>query len=233
MPAAGQRAVSEVVGTVLLFGFLVIAFSVYQGIVIPEQNQTAEFEHNLAVQKSVQELRNAVRRTASLGAEESVTLTLSASYPNRFLAVNPGGSVGVLQTESLGSITLRNATALDPEVAERPEDLVRADFLELLHFRRHPRHRCFRVKDRRKPLAIRWRGGGHQGLQQAASRHGIVPIESTQGPDRGQSGCLANRYAGAGGGIHSGQCQWGLLRECRFHPDAQQGVHRMVQAEAH
>lgn len=105
-------------GTVLLFGFVIITFSIYQGIVVPEQNKAIEFEHNVEAQGSVQDLRNAIRRTASVGAEESVSIKFAASYPPRFIAMNPGGSSGSLQTESLGSITIRNISAEEAGVAK-------------------------------------------------------------------------------------------------------------------
>jgi hypothetical protein len=113
-----ERGISEVMGTVLIFGFVVILFSIYQGVVVPQQNQAIEFEHNVDAQGSVQDLRNAIRRTASVGADESVSLKLSASYPPRFIAINPGGSAGSVRTESLGSITLRNISADDAGVAK-------------------------------------------------------------------------------------------------------------------
>lgn len=118
MPVEGGRAVSEVIGAVLIFGLLVTTFTIYQGIIIPEQNRTVEFEHNLAVQGVMQDLRNAIRHTAMAATEESISIQLAASYPQRFIAINPGGSAGNIRSESLGTITVKNVTAADRETAD-------------------------------------------------------------------------------------------------------------------
>ena len=115
---AADRAASEVIGAVLVFSFLVVSFAVYQGVVVPEQNRSVEFEHNQQVQRSMQELRNAVRATAATGAEEAVSISLGADYPRRTLAINPGVSTGSLGTARLGSLVVENVTATDPEVAD-------------------------------------------------------------------------------------------------------------------
>lgn len=113
-----DRAASEVVGAVLVFSFLVIAFSVYQGIVIPDQNRAVEIEHNQAVQESMQDLRNAIRQTASTGSEAAVSVRLGADYPRRTVGINPGVSGGSLQTVPLGAIVVENVTATEPEVRD-------------------------------------------------------------------------------------------------------------------
>ena len=113
-----DRAVSEVIGAILVFAFLVITFSIYQGVVIPQQNRAIEFDHNQAAQESMQDLRNAVRQTAATGSGASVSVALGAAYPDRTLAVNPGVSAGTLHTAPLGTITVRNVTATDAETAD-------------------------------------------------------------------------------------------------------------------
>ena len=113
-----DRAASEVVGAVIVFSFLVIAFSVYQGVVIPDQNRAVEIAHNQAVQESMQDLRNAVRGTASTGAEAAVSVRLGADYPRRTVGINPGVSGGSLQTVPLGGLRVENVTATDPEVRD-------------------------------------------------------------------------------------------------------------------
>lgn len=118
MVPADHRAVSEVVGAVIIFAFLVISFSIYQGIVIPQQNRASEFQHNQNAQESIQDLRNAIRQTAATASEQSVSITLGATYPQRVVGINPGASAGSIQTEELGTITLRNITATEPETAD-------------------------------------------------------------------------------------------------------------------
>lgn len=118
MPGNDERAASEVIGAVIIFAFLVITFAIYQGVVIPQQNRSVEFEHNQAVQVSMQDLRNAIRQTATAGAEASVSIALGADYPRRVLGLNPGITAGSLQTESMGAVTVDNVTATDSEVAQ-------------------------------------------------------------------------------------------------------------------
>jgi len=115
-----DRGVSEVVGFILIFAMLVIAFTVYQGIVVPDQNRQVEFQHNLAVQGQLQDLRNAIVTTASTGSGQAVSVTLGATYPRRSIAKNLGVSGGSIQTSEAGSGGLRigNARALDPETRD-------------------------------------------------------------------------------------------------------------------
>ena len=114
---AGDRGVSEVVGFILVFGMLVIAFTVYQGIVVPDQNRQVEFQHNQAVHGQLQDLRNAIVTTAATGSGQAVSVTLGASYPRRAIALNLGVSGGSLQTTDAGSgsIRIENVRAIDGE----------------------------------------------------------------------------------------------------------------------
>ena len=91
----GDQGVSEVIGFILVFGLLVIAFIVYQGIVVPDQNHQAEFQHNQQVQRQLQDLRNAIVTTAATGSGQAVSVTLGATYPRRTIAQNLGVSGGM------------------------------------------------------------------------------------------------------------------------------------------
>jgi len=116
----GDRAVSEVVGFILIFGMLVTAFTVYQGIVVPDQNRQVEFQHNQEVQGQMQDLRNAIIRTAATGSGEAVSLRLGANYPRRTIAMNLGVSSGQLSTRDIGGsgVTIDNVRALDSETRD-------------------------------------------------------------------------------------------------------------------
>ena len=114
----GDRGVSEVMGFILVFGMLVIAFTVYQGIVVPDQNRQVEFQHNQEVQGQLQDLRNAILSTASTGSGQAVSVTLGATYPKRTIAQNLGVSGGSVQTVSADAIRLSNARALDGETRD-------------------------------------------------------------------------------------------------------------------
>lgn len=114
---AVDRGVSEVIGFILIFGFLVASFTIYQGLIVPEQNRAVEFEHNKEVQGDVQGLRNAIVETAATGTGRSVSIDMGATYPTRTIAQNLGFSAGAVRTEEVGTgnIHLENAEALDSE----------------------------------------------------------------------------------------------------------------------
>jgi hypothetical protein len=109
------RGVTVQVGAVLLLGLVVISLSLYQVQVVPSQNAQVEFDHSQQVQSDVQELRNALQRTAATGSGQPTTVALGTRYPARVVAVNPPPASGSLRTEPAGSVAVANATALDPD----------------------------------------------------------------------------------------------------------------------
>lgn len=109
------------VGAILLFGFLIVAFSTYQAVVVPQQNEEVEFEHNLDAQSKMVELRGSLLRAGSTGDGYPVSVRLGTTYPARLIAVNPGPSSGSLRTVSIGGgadLNVTNARALDGETAD-------------------------------------------------------------------------------------------------------------------
>jgi hypothetical protein len=99
-----------VVGTVILFGFLVIALSLYQVQVVPTENANVEFEHSQSVEDDFGELRNDILRAGSTGSAGSTQVRLGTRYPTRTLFINPPPVSGSIETEATGSIRVRNAT---------------------------------------------------------------------------------------------------------------------------
>mgnify|MGYP000138557535 CR=1 FL=1 len=113
-----NRAVSEVLGFILIFGFLVISWTVYQGVIVPEQNREVELNHNQQVQNQLQDLRNSILTNAYSGTKQTVSVNLGASYPDRTLTVNLGVSAGAIGTvEYDGSNQIRIANAESPSEA--------------------------------------------------------------------------------------------------------------------
>lgn len=94
-----DRAVSTVIGAVLLFGFLIIMLTIYQSTVVPAENQHVEFDHSVVVQNDMLELRNAILRSDAQGRTTYATVTLGTRYPDRLFAVNPPPPTGTLRTE--------------------------------------------------------------------------------------------------------------------------------------
>jgi len=109
-----ERGQALQVGAVLLFGILVILFTVWQAFVIPDQNERVEFSHNQEVQSEMVELRGAVVSTADATTPASPSLRLGVQFPNRLLFINPTPAAGTLRTVSLGNETIGigNVTAI-------------------------------------------------------------------------------------------------------------------------
>lgn len=139
-----ERAQSTLVGFILLFGILVIAFSSYQAVVVPNQNAEVEFNHNQDVQTDMQELRNSLVDVRSVerieeGEYEIVSehrparVRLGTQYPARLIALNPPNPAGSLQTDDPSSgVTIENAEVTNADAfvveSDRVEELVEDDF---------------------------------------------------------------------------------------------------------
>lgn len=106
-----DRAVSEVIGTILIFGLLVLTLTLFQTLGVPAANHEVEFKHNLDVQ---QDMRNVFGVIAQTGADSSasVEVTTGARYPSRFVLLNPPDPAGRLTTQDrAGNVILSNVTA--------------------------------------------------------------------------------------------------------------------------
>lgn len=108
-----DRGVSELAGAVLIFAALIITLSAYQAVVVPAQNERAEFDHNQRLQSDMQNLRQAILNAPSRESSETVTVELGLRYPSRQILVNPAPPAGTLRTENVSSsgpnITIDNA----------------------------------------------------------------------------------------------------------------------------
>ncbi len=122
MTRGEERGVAPVIGFILVFSFLIIAFTIYQGVLVPDQNRQAEFDHNQIVQDRLQEIRNAIVAAATTGTGRSVTLPLGADYPTRTLARNLGFSGGMLRTTNISDdtrgIMIHNISPTDEETTD-------------------------------------------------------------------------------------------------------------------
>ncbi|QLH81418.1 DUF7289 family protein [Halosimplex pelagicum] len=109
--SSADRAVSPVVGAVLVFGLLVLLLSVLQATAVPALNQQTEFRHSERVQSDVVDLAAAVDRTAATGVEQTVRIEAGLRYPVRPLFVNPGPASGTVRTAERRSVVVANAVA--------------------------------------------------------------------------------------------------------------------------
>lgn len=114
----GERAVSPIIGAVLLLGIAITALALYQVTTVPQQNHATEFEHNQQVQDELSELRVSIHETASANRHSSTSVKLGTEYQSRVLAINPPPARGSLETIEYGPdspVTISNATDVDED----------------------------------------------------------------------------------------------------------------------
>lgn len=105
----GDRAVSVVIGAVLLLGIGVTLLALLQTNAVPVWNKEVEFTHNQEVQDDMKDLRSNVFTTASRGSPTSTSVKLGTSYPNRIVLRNPPPSTGTVTTSFRSNITIPNS----------------------------------------------------------------------------------------------------------------------------
>ena len=85
-PAAGDdRAQSESIGFVLLFGVLITAAVGWQVGVVPQQNERVEFNHVQEVQSQMQELGATVGSMGSGSGTKQLGVPRGTRFPERTL----------------------------------------------------------------------------------------------------------------------------------------------------
>ncbi len=101
-----NRAVSTVIGVVILFGFLILALSLYQVEIVPQQNAEAEFQHSGEVRNDLVELRAGILQAGSIDQPQYQTVQLGTSYPTRVFTINPPPPAGTIRTTESYPITI-------------------------------------------------------------------------------------------------------------------------------
>lgn len=114
-----DRAVTPLIGFILLFGILIIAFAGYQAEVVPEQNQEVEFEHLQNVENDLTMVRSSVLTAGLADVTQFQTVGLGTTYPTRLFALNPPDPIGKLQTSDPYNITVTNETGATTNVSTR------------------------------------------------------------------------------------------------------------------
>lgn len=103
------------VGAVLVFGILVVLLALYQGVVVPDQNEEVELDHSQEVRAQLTELRATAVSMPGATTTRSVTVDLGVRYPPRTVFANPGPASGTLETvgttDPAYALTIENATA--------------------------------------------------------------------------------------------------------------------------
>ncbi|MFC7058777.1 Ig-like domain-containing protein [Halovenus salina] len=103
------------IGAVLIFGLIVVFLALYQGFVVPNQNEEIEFNHNQQLQSELTDMRSAIISMPGETTTRSVSVGLGLRYPSRAVFVNPGPVSGTLRTsgttDEAVNLTIENATA--------------------------------------------------------------------------------------------------------------------------
>ncbi|WP_276259131.1 Ig-like domain-containing protein [Haloglomus litoreum] len=103
-----DRAVSAVLGAILVFGFLVAVLSVIQLGSVPVWNAGTEVEHSRQVQAEFQQFDAAVRRSVVEDSPATAVVTLGTDYPIRPFLYNPAPASGRLSTSGAGTLSVAN-----------------------------------------------------------------------------------------------------------------------------
>ncbi|MEZ3162549.1 hypothetical protein ABNG03_14655 [Halorubrum sp. RMP-47] len=105
-----RRGQSVVVGTVILFGFLILALSLYQVQIVPQQNAQVEFQHFEEARNDLVELRAGILQAGSIDRTQYQTVRLGTSYSTRLFTINPPAPAGEIRTTESYPITISNGS---------------------------------------------------------------------------------------------------------------------------
>ncbi|WP_152421016.1 autotransporter outer membrane beta-barrel domain-containing protein [Halorubrum coriense] len=103
-----NRAVAPVIGVVILFGFLIVALSLYQVQVVPQQNAETEFQHSGEARNDLVELRAGILQAGSIDQPQYQTVQLGTVYSTRTFTINPPSPAGTIRTTDPYPITISN-----------------------------------------------------------------------------------------------------------------------------
>ena len=105
-----KRAVSAVIGAILMFGILILALTTYQAAIVPEQNAQTEFQHFEEVRDELIQLRNSISTAGQSDVSQFPSVKLGTNYQTRTVTINPPAPAGTLQTSDAYNITISNGT---------------------------------------------------------------------------------------------------------------------------
>lgn len=95
-----ERAVSEVIGAILMFGLVLAVLALIQVSAVPAANSQIEYEHSQRVEGDFQRLDNAIDGAAFDGSRSTTPLEVGTRYPVRLFLLNPGPVSGDIRTGS-------------------------------------------------------------------------------------------------------------------------------------
>jgi hypothetical protein len=95
-----KKAVSNIIGTLLIFAVLVSLYGAYQSTAVPVWNKGVEYDHLDVVYGDMMSLKSDIEDVALHTSPKSSDIHLGVRYPERAIFMNPGeGAAGMLTVE--------------------------------------------------------------------------------------------------------------------------------------
>ncbi|MFD1570983.1 hypothetical protein [Halorubrum laminariae] len=114
-PTPADRGQSNVVGFILIFGFLLVSYSLFQAYVIPNQNAEIEYQHYQDVRDDMTDLYAEIITLSESSSDRQVLVPvdLGMYYPSRLLFLNPPPAAGSIRSSTQGAIQIGGANATE------------------------------------------------------------------------------------------------------------------------
>jgi hypothetical protein len=104
----GDRGVSEVIGSILVFGLVVMLMAIIQVQAVPNSNAGVEFEHSDEVRSDFSNLEVAIDDTIATDSTKSAKIKLGVDYPTQMWFYNPPPVNGRLSTADSPNIQIEH-----------------------------------------------------------------------------------------------------------------------------
>lgn len=117
-----ERAVSVVIGVMLMLSVLFLAAAQYQVVIVPQQEQTTEVDHHQTVITQIDTIRTNIIGTAETGSQSAQQITMGAMYEQGTIfgvvpkvhPLNPSGNLQTVELASDSRIKFSNAEGTGP-----------------------------------------------------------------------------------------------------------------------
>ncbi|MCU4742311.1 DUF7289 family protein [Natronoglomus mannanivorans] len=106
-----DRAVSPVIGAILIFGLVLALLAILQMTAVPALNEQREFQHNDRVQTDIVGVGETIEQVAATGSKRTVSVETGLHYPPRMFFLNPPPVAGTVRTTDSAEIEIANARA--------------------------------------------------------------------------------------------------------------------------
>jgi len=117
-----SRGQSIQIGAVLIFAVIIILLSLWQAVIVPNQNADVEFDHYQTAERDMIELRSAIQRAKTTGEDSFATVQLGTEFSNRVIARNPPDPTGSLRTSDNKTLRVEDGTGTELDLIESGEN---------------------------------------------------------------------------------------------------------------